>query len=444
MKINRISLAILCLSVMGVLLSCSPSPTPALTPGPDTTTVAPVATPLPAAEELLPAPTEITPEPEVTTDRPPDSPPQPAAQPHFKVGEKLTLDFIHMVSFDDGWALQGPYVLVTEDGGSTWREVTPPEPFPEGTLAQAYASFANESTAWVVYGFDTLDSTDPAYAYYQIPAEASVWVTYDGGETWTPSPPLRHEIYGDSTWAELTAVDDITAWMMIRGVYVGAGTHYIAQLFRTEDGITWEPLDADVGVDYTGMVFADRDTGWLTWQTVGAYAAAAPEYAVTSDSGFNWEMRELPAPDDFPDLFEKYEYCEPYQPNLLSASEVKLVVACFDYYDPPRNFISYLYSSDDGGDHWQMFALPKKVNGAKTSLIFFDNQIGLLLGRDMYETRDGGVTWDLIKTVSWDGQFSFVDEQNGWAIARNQDEIALVRTEDGGRTWSQLDPITAR
>ena len=274
MKINRVSLTILCLSAMGVLLSCSPSPTPTTTPELETTTVAPVTTPIPATEELLPTPTETTPELEGTSDRPPDSPPQPAAQPHFKAGEKLTLDFIHMVSLDEGWALQGPYVLVTEDGGSTWREVTPPEPFPEGILAQAYATFANESTAWVVYGFDTLDSTDPAYAYYQIPAEASVWVTYDGGEKWTPSPPLMHEVYGDTTWAEFTTVDDVTAWMMIRGVYVGAGTHYIAQLFRTEDGITWEPLDADVGVDYTGMVFADGDTGWLTWQTVGAYAAA--------------------------------------------------------------------------------------------------------------------------------------------------------------------------
>jgi len=91
-----------------------------------------------------------------------------------------------------------------------------------------------------------------------------------------------------------------------------------------------------------------------------------------------------------------------------------------------------------------MVALPKKVNGAKTTLIFFDGQIGFLLGRDMYETRDGGETWDLIKTVNWDGQFSFVDEQNGWAIAKNKGEIALVRTEDGGRTWSQLEPTTVR
>jgi photosystem II stability/assembly factor-like uncharacterized protein len=62
----------------------------------------------------------------------------------------------------------------------------------------------------------------------------------------------------------------------------------------------------------------------------------------------------------------------------------------------------------------------------------------------MYETRDGGETWDYIKSVNWDGQFTFIDELNGWAIARNEGEIALVQTEDGGRTWSQLEPVAAR
>jgi photosystem II stability/assembly factor-like uncharacterized protein len=445
MKINRVSLTILYLSMIGLILSCSPSPTPASTPGPDTPTVASVATPIPATEELLPTPTEITPEPEETPDRPATSPAQPAAQPHFKVGEKLALDFVHMVSLDEGWALQGPYVLVTEDGGSTWREVTPPELFPEGILAQAYAAFANESTAWVVYGFDTLDSADPAYAYYQVPAEASVWATYDGGETWTPSPPLRHEIYGDSTWAELTSVDDITAWMMIRGVYVGAGTHYIAQLFRTEDGITWESLDADVGVDYTGMVFADEDAGWLTWQTTGAYAAAPPEVAITTDSGFNWDILDLPAPDDAPGLFEEYEYCEPYSPNLLSPESIRLLVACFGYSGPNGDTIRYVYSSNDSGESWEMSRVPGMPNSTYATLIFFDTENSLLLGKDLLQSSDGGETWELVKTVSWEGQFSFIDAQNGWAVARSSDEqIALVRTEDGGRTWSQLDPTVAR
>ena len=120
-------------------------------------------------------------------------------------------------------------------------------------------------------------------------------------QNWIASPSLMHEVYGDATWAEFAAVDDTTGWMMVRGVYVGAGTHYVAQLFQTVDGITWIPIpDGDVGVDYTGMVFADEDNGWLTWQTTGAYAAAPPEVAMTSDGGYNWDVMDLPPPDDAP------------------------------------------------------------------------------------------------------------------------------------------------
>ena len=153
-----------------------------------------------------------------------------------------------------------------------------------------------------------------------------------------------------------------TGWMMIRGVYVGAGTHYVAQLFQTVDGITWIPIpDGDVGVDYTGMVFADEDNGWLTWQTTGAYAAAPPEVAVTSDGGYNWDVMDLPPPEDNPDLFEKYEYCEPYQPNLLSAHRKS---GCWS----PASIIMTLpgissatsTASDDGGDNWQMLCIAEE------------------------------------------------------------------------------------
>ncbi len=47
-------------------------------------------------------------------------------------------------------------------------------------------------------------------------------------------------------------------------------------------------------------------------------------------------------------------------------------------------------------------------------------------------TVDGGATWSFVHAVTWDGQFSFVDDQHGWAVARNEQEIALVRTENGG------------
>ena len=36
--------------------------------------------------------------------------------------------------------------------------------------------------------------------------------------------------------------------------------------------------------------------------------------------------------------------------------------------------------------------------------------------------------------------YSFVDEQYGWAVARQGEDFALVRSADGGRTWQQLEP----
>jgi photosystem II stability/assembly factor-like uncharacterized protein len=62
----------------------------------------------------------------------------------------------------------------------------------------------------------------------------------------------------------------------------------------------------------------------------------------------------------------------------------------------------------------------------------------------MYRTLDGGKTWAHIKTVAWDAQFSFVDSQHGWAIARADNEVALVYTSNGGELWSILDPVTVR
>jgi photosystem II stability/assembly factor-like uncharacterized protein len=66
------------------------------------------------------------------------------------------------------------------------------------------------------------------------------------------------------------------------------------------------------------------------------------------------------------------------------------------------------------------------------------------LGPRLYTTSDGGQTWKFILQVSWNGQFSFVSMQLGWAhVFNDQGETALVKTVNGGLTWSMLHPLVA-
>jgi len=105
--------------------------------------------------------------------------------------------------------------------------------------------------------------------------------------------------------------------------------------------------------------------------------------------------------------------------------------------------VDYFYASEDGGVTWQTYVLPVSSEEIDTQLMFFDPDHGLLLGQTMWRTEDAGETWQQINSVTWDGQFSFVDRYHGWAIARSDDEIALVYTTDGGVSWQIIHPVIA-
>jgi photosystem II stability/assembly factor-like uncharacterized protein len=339
-----------------------------------------------------------------------------------------------MKSRTKGWGLSGPYVLTTADGGQTWREATPPESFHLDTKYQAYGAFLNAQTAWIVF----------AGGGHIFP-EASVWHTMDGGLNWTPGAPLFHQVFGDSVWAEFAVLDAQNVWVLVRGVYVGAGTHHNHELFRTADGgLTWTSLDGQISDDYTGMVFADTKFGLRTLETIGAYAPGPPAYDVTTDGGATWEGRELPPPPEALDLFNQYPYCETFQPVLLSARSIRMLVGCFDYHYPPKQFTSYFYSSQDGGATWQTVHLADKVQAAQDQLIYYGLNNALLLGRDMYLSTSDGQTWSFVTTVNWDGQFSFNDMQYGWAVARSNGEVALVQTIDWAATWTVIKPTVTQ
>ena len=403
-------------------------------------TALPLATPAPPEIPLPSATLESTAEPSLSptfTASPVN--PQPPAPPYFTIGESFTLTSIHMVSDTAGWGISGQYILVTRDGGLTWREVTPPEIFSSGTNVEAYGAFPEEQTAWVIFSEDS-----------QISPGASVWITSDGGLTWKAGQPLLHGVYGDIVWAEFASLNARTGWIAIRGAWAGAGSHYDSQLFRTTDGgLTWENLvtstDVDIAFqDFTGLVFSDEKTGWLTWQFLGAYISWPASYATTADGGSTWESHNLPTPAEVPDLYDKYWYCEPYQPNLLSPLSIRLLVVC-NGGDLPA--IGYLYATENAGTTWQIHPLPvvPKIDQGDR-LFFFDPNNATLLGHEIYHTTDAGMTWTLITTVAWDHtQFDFINGQVGWAIVSIGDNPpALVKTNNGGKSWQEIKPVIGK
>jgi len=62
----------------------------------------------------------------------------------------------------------------------------------------------------------------------------------------------------------------------------------------------------------------------------------------------------------------------------------------------------------------------------------------------MYLSTSDGRTWSFVRTVNWDGQFSFNDPQYGWAVARSNGEVALVQTIDGAANWTVIKPTVTR
>jgi photosystem II stability/assembly factor-like uncharacterized protein len=369
----------------------------------------------------------------------------PAIQ-HLNAGQKIDITYIHMVDTNLGWGIGGlsqasDHVFRTQDGGNTWHDVTPPQPAPAaGNAVAALGYFKDASTGWVVYG--PID-------WGGVPPYILVWSTHDGGNSWTYGA-----IYSSSVYAEtfrplyMDFIDSHNGWVL---VLLGEGMmHEYVALFGTQDGgATWtditDPLSQNDIQSFpkTGMVFVDSQNGWLTRDAQGV--DQAPHVIRTSDGGVTWTRIDLPAPAGTTGWFDN-NACGMYDPFVLSLSSAIFAMKCLDTvtYHVQHD---YLYTTSDGGQTWKSAPLPADftIPDSGGALYFSDAQTGLAFSRMMYRTQDGGQTWTPVRplAVNWDGQFSFIDMLNAWAVARDSGQIALVKTSNGGLTWTDLLPVVA-
>jgi photosystem II stability/assembly factor-like uncharacterized protein len=385
----------------------------------------------PAASQT-PTPATPTHSPTPTVD--------PLAVPRLEIGTALDILRLEMLDAQNGWGIGGPRasgsanrVFRTRDGGTAWIEVTPPESAPSAgaEVSAAIGYFSDAQTGWVTYHASIPSS---------VPENPVVWRTVDGGATWQAGSMLDTSGLMETYWVSHIVFSGLqNGWLL---AHVGAGMNhdYVALYRSTDGGAHWSRV-IDPAVDggiqsctKTGLAFSDESNGWLTGNCNGVRPGAF--LFQTKDGGVHWDPAALPAPADQPQLLTADQYACGVHAPFIKGNQAYLGVECADMGNPAAGNISYFYRTTSGG-----VPVPQAYPGGE--LFTLDGNRIWALGREIFRSDTAGVSWTKLATVTWDGQFDFVDSQLGWAAVRKGSEYGLVQTADGGSFWTQLAPVVA-
>ena len=334
------------------------------------------------------------------------------------------------------WATGPGGVLLSEDGGASWRwtlntPVNAVEPAGDGMHGWAVgvggAIFAtsdggkswNQQQSGTDVYLDSISAFDSqravtmgAVATGDIPESFrrnAVLRTEDGGATWVPVQlPEKVELDslaalrgGSKAWLSATKCNPDPA--------APNGCTYGDKVLLTSDdsGRTWKEIASQT---LWGMKFVSASTGW----------ALGPSLLRTGDGGKSWQVvRDITAENKaFADL------------SVLGEDTLMLVEI------DPNTSMQQIVKTADVGATWTNVGPPTI---AMSALIYFDEQHAIRsnLNQTLQSSGDGGLTWRLGTTPAFATRFrlaiDFIDPANGWATATK-----LLRTRDGGLSWEAV------
>jgi photosystem II stability/assembly factor-like uncharacterized protein len=335
---------------------------------------------------------------------------------------------------NSGWALVqdestgGLHLIVSADGGTTWRDVTSVVA-PRSARVAGDPFFSGRDDGWVPVDRGAGDGRR---------AGLLVDRTTDGGRHWEAGKVLSGPAQADvfflnqaAGWLEATA-----------GAAMGCEP---AQIYATHDsGLTWREVSASPLCDGTGGTANGIGAG-CDKDGIGFASATVGFAALWCNGGTSGLERSV-------DGGRTWAPSGPLLPNGAGGAgawppafsgEQDGAAAVWNGSEP------FVAVTSDAGGRWRLERLPAGLSsqpgpsnsrcpGASCLDIVTASTWVVALGRNLYETSDGGRVWTLVESgLSLVGLATdFVTAQAGWAWGGTSGR--LFRTIDAGRRWEAL------
>ena len=371
---------------------------------------------------------------------------------------------IHMIDEHTGWAVSwdvvgtGSYsILRTTDGGRHWTgtlRCTSTQSAGRGFMVPCFMDF-HSATVATVLAPESVQGTPGG--------QARIFVTGDGGKTWRVSVVNASPLETAAVF-----VDGMHGWFLGTDDFPGndSGSSYIGKnisLYRTSDGgATWKKIGSRPAVsqlpvtsdDAYGIVpfaasarmqFLDQTTGWLAGTSYRKDNTSFCWLYVTHDGGSTWHQISIAFPAGG---------LVAWTPKFFNAQDGVLPV----YMNGPGSQGTpgtMLFVTHDGGQTWSGTTIAMDVTYAEYIDMEHAWNLADTSTKQFYATSDGWRHWTTGKMITSFKRITkvdFISPTVGWALADNQtafvpapgggiragDVIGLLKTMDGGKTWSEI------
>lgn len=261
--------------------------------------------------------------------------------------------------------------------------------------------------------------------------------TSNAGKTWTPVAGVEtYGVDGEPAFWFISAREGWIGWMTT--------SEDLDHLTRTANGgRRWLELTATTPGTWVHLRFFDPGLGYAAVSTQDG-----PQFGITRDGGETWRFRSEPrqAGLRYPDVMF---FLNP-QVGWIGGATTQ-----------GSDFRPRLVRTVDGGDTWQAASFPPSVKGNPHDLFFLDADRGWLVlwdapGTALLRTTDGGRTWTeestwlspehgsflyAVRYLSARVGLLFVGETiaDDASSSAGKGDSAVLATLDAGRTWSRYD-----